>query len=151
MLKKYKMGFDIGGLLLFLAIMAPNFIWFAVPAPKDRLRADSVTEGIDTLASVCQVLMIAALCIFRNRESKKLCLNRVTAGCIVCCLAYFLCWVVYYTGIANNLVLLGLTLFPCLAFLLYALDRKNGIALVPAAGFTICHLIFTVVNFLLPA
>ena len=44
MLKKYKLG---------LIIMIPNFIWFAVPAPNDILRADSVTGAFDTLASVC--------------------------------------------------------------------------------------------------
>ena len=57
-LKEYKFGFNIYGLLLFLIIMIPNFIWFAVPAPNDVLRTESVTEVIDTIASVCQVLMV---------------------------------------------------------------------------------------------
>ena len=30
MLKKYKIGFDIWGLILFLVIMIPNFICFAI-------------------------------------------------------------------------------------------------------------------------
>ena len=63
-LKEYKFGFNIYGLLLFLIIMIPNFIWFAAPAPNDVLRTESVTEVIDTIASVCQVLMVIALCIF---------------------------------------------------------------------------------------
>ncbi len=50
MLKEYKFGFNIYGLLLFLIIMIPNFIWFAVPAPNDVLRTESVTEVIDTIA-----------------------------------------------------------------------------------------------------
>lgn len=76
MLQKYKLSFDIWGLLLFLIIMIPNFIWFAVPAPNDILRTKSITETTDTVASVCQVLMITALCIFRNRDkSKKMCVN----------------------------------------------------------------------------
>ena len=49
MLKEYKFGFNIYGLLLFLIIMIPNFIWFAVPAPDDVLRVESVTEMIDTI------------------------------------------------------------------------------------------------------
>ena len=49
MLKKYKLSFDIWGLLLFLIIMIPNFIWFLYPAPNDVLRADSVTGGIDRI------------------------------------------------------------------------------------------------------
>ena len=42
---------DVSGLLLFLIIMIPNFIWFAVPAPNDILRTDSITGTFDTVAS----------------------------------------------------------------------------------------------------
>ncbi len=72
MLKRYKLCFEIWGLLLSLIVMIPNFIWFAIPAPNDILRAKSITEMVDTVASVCQILMFVAICIFRNRESKKL-------------------------------------------------------------------------------
>lgn len=75
MLKNYKLSFEIWGLLLFLIVMIPNFIWFAIPAPNDILRAESITEMVDTAASVCQILMIVSICIFRNRESKKLCIS----------------------------------------------------------------------------
>lgn len=73
MLQKYKLSFDMWGLLLFLIIMIPNFIWFAIPAPNDILRGKSITETIDTVASVCQIFMIAALCILRNIERNKKC------------------------------------------------------------------------------
>ena len=52
MFKKYRLGFDIWGALLFLIIMVPNFIWFVVPAPNDILRVDSITKTLDTVASV---------------------------------------------------------------------------------------------------
>ena len=68
MLKNYKVGFDIWGALLFLIIMIPNFIWFAVPAPNDILRTDSITQILDTVASVCQVLIIVLLCILKNKD-----------------------------------------------------------------------------------
>ena len=61
MLKRYKLSFEICGLLLFLLVMIPNFIWFAVPAPNDILRANTITEMVDTVASACQILMIAAI------------------------------------------------------------------------------------------
>ena len=63
-LKEYKFGFNIYGLLLFLIIMIPNLIRLAARASNDVLRTESVTEVIDTIASVCQVLMVIALCIF---------------------------------------------------------------------------------------
>ena len=68
MLKKYKIGFDIWGLIVFIIIMLPNFIWFAVPAPNDILRKKSVTVVIDAIATICQVLMIFSLCVFINTE-----------------------------------------------------------------------------------
>ncbi len=67
-LKEFKFGFNIYGLLLFLIIMIPNFIWFAVPAPNDVLRTESVTEVIDTIASVCQVLMVISFVYFCNHQ-----------------------------------------------------------------------------------
>lgn len=149
MLKKYKFGFDIWGLLLFLIIMIPNFIWFAIPAPNDVLRADSVTEMLDTIASICQVLMVISLCIFVNRKSSKFCITPLIILVIICCLLYFVSWIGYYTGMVNVVIILGLTLFPCLAFIFFAIDRKNIIAVVPISIFSICHLIYGVVNFII--
>ncbi len=147
-MKRYKLEFDIWGLLLFLIIMIPNFIWFVIPAPNDILRANSITETIDTVASICQVLIVVALCIFRNREASKLCATHLVFISAGCCLLYFISWIFYYVGIVNALVILGLTIPPCLAFLFFAIDRKNRIAIIPISIFTICHLIYGVVNFI---
>ena len=105
MLKKYKIGFDIWGALLFLIIMIPNFIWFVVPAPNDILRAESITETVDTVAFVCQILMIAALCIFRNKGSKKLCITPAIIIAAVCYLLYVASWTAYYNGMVNVIVI----------------------------------------------
>ena len=148
MLKRYKLSFEICGLLLFLIVMIPNFIWFAIPAPNDILRTKSITETVDTVASVCQILMIVSICIFRNRESKKLCIFPFVIMVTVCYLLYVASWIAYYNGMANVIVILGLTIPPCLAFLFFAIDRKNGIALIPISIFTICHLVYGVVNFI---
>ena len=145
----YKIGFDIWGLILFLLIMLPNFIWFVVPAPNDILRAESVTKVVDAIGSVCQVMMVAALCTIIHKERKKFSITPLILAVIGCCLLYYLCWILYYTGIANAVVILGMTVIPCLSFLFFTLDRKNGIALIPITGFTICHVIFGVVNFVI--
>lgn len=135
--------------MLFIVIMIPNFIWFDLPAPNDILRADSATEAFDTTASVCQVLMVIALCILINKERKRLSITPLIAAVVVCCLLYFASWIFYYTGITNTVVILGLTLPPCLAFLFFAIDRKNIIAVVPILPFTICHLIYATVNYII--
>lgn len=35
--QKYRFGYDIWGVILFLVIMLPNFLWFALPARSFRL------------------------------------------------------------------------------------------------------------------
>lgn len=150
MLKKYKFCFDMWGLLLFLIIMIPNFIWFIFPAPNDILRSKSITVTIDTVASVCQILMIAALCIIKNGDrDRKMRISPFVIIVAGCCLLYFLSWIVYYGGIVNEIVILGLTIPPCLAFLFFAIDKNNGIAVIPISIFTICHLIYGIVNFII--
>lgn len=149
MLKKYKLSFEVWGLLIFLIVMIPNFIWFAIPAPKDILRTNSITETIDTIAVVCQVWMIIALCLFKNNKRKKLCITPFIILAASCCFLYFVSWIIYYTGIVNVIVLIGLTIPPCLAFLFYAIDRKNGIAIIPILVFTVCHMIYSVTNFII--
>ena len=148
MFKKYKLGFDFWGLLLFFIIMIPNFIWFAVPAPNDILRVDSITKTVDTVGSVCQVLMIILLCILIHKERNKPKFALIMAV-VFSCLLYFVSWVFYYFGITNVFVILGLTIPPCLAFLFFSIVRKNMIAIIPISVFTICHLIYAIVNFVI--
>jgi len=149
LLKKYRFGFDIMGLVLFLIVMIPNFIWFAVPAPNDILRNESVTALVDTIGSICQVLFVSFLCVIINKEKNKLHFSPLIILTVICIILYFTGWILYYNGITNSLVIIILTLSPCLAFIFFALDRKNIIAVVPAVCFTICHLIYGVVNFVL--
>ena len=119
MLKKYKFGFDFWGLLLFLIIMIPNLIWVA-----------------------------AVLCVLIKRDRKKIGFTPLIIAAIICCLLYFTGWVFYYIGVTNAVVILGLTIPPCLAFLFFSIDRKNSIAIIPTLIFTVCHLIYGAVNFI---
>lgn len=146
-LKNYRLGFDPWGLGLFLLIMMPNFVWFAFPAPNDILRAESATPMIDAFAQVFQIIMAAALCgvvnITQGRPKRA-----YQISIAVCVGLYFAGWAVYYTGIISAIIILDLCLAPCGAFLLLALARKNITAVIPAGGFTLCHLIYGIVNFI---
>ena len=148
MLKKYAFGFEPWGLALFLLIMSPTVIWSAVPAPNDVLRASSLTPRIDAIGSVFQVLMITAVCFVKNKEHAPFRATPLVVCMALCCLLYGASWAAYYCGMANAAVIVGLTVPPCMAFLFFALDRKNGIALVPILGFMVCHVIYVAVNFL---
>lgn len=144
--KNYKLGFNAWGLLLFIIIMLPNFIWFFVPAPNDILRIDSATPNIDMIASICQVLMTAALCVIINRKSGKISFSPYIVLTTICCLLYFASWIFYYVGAVNEIIILGLTIPPCLAFLSFAVDRKNLFAVIFASLFTVLHLIYGLVK-----
>ena len=145
---RYRFGFDFWGLLLFLLVMLPNFIWFAVPASDDILRVESVTPVVDIIGSVFQVLTVACLCFVIHKSRSKLRFSSLIVATIICIAIYYIGWVLYYTANVSPIVILLLTLPPCLAFILFAIDRKNLPAVVSAAGFTVCHCIFGVVNFI---
>lgn len=146
--KPYRFGFDLWGLLLFLLVMLPNFIWFAVPATNDVLRTESMTPIADTIASVCQVLMIACLCFVINGRRSKLRFSPLVIATIACIVVYYAGWLLYYGGVATPWVILLLTLPPCLTFIFFAIDRRNLPAVLFATIFAVCHLIFAVVNFI---
>ena len=145
---QYRFGFDVWGLILFLLVMLPNFIWFAVPAPNDDLRTESVTPVVDLAASVCQVLTVACLCFVINNKRGKLRFSPLVITAMVCIVIYYAGWVLYYTGNASTWTILMLTIPPCLAFILFATDRKNLPAVLFATVFAVCHLIFAMMNFI---
>ena len=147
--KPYRFGFDVWGLLPFLLAMLPNFIWFAVPAPNDVLRSESVTPVVDVIASVCQVLTVACLCFLINEERGKLRFSPLVIAAVICVAVYYLGWALYYSGIANAWIILLLTLPPCFAFIFFAADRKNLPAVLFASGFAVGHWVFGVVNFII--
>ncbi|MBD5411911.1 MAG: hypothetical protein HDR51_04095 [Treponema sp.] len=149
MVKKYRLGFDVWSIVLFIISMLPTFIWLAIPSPNDILRTESITKPLDALASICQILMIVILCFLKNTECKKIRISPFILATFFCCLLYFTNWGFYYEGITNTLVILGLTIPPCLAFLFFAIDRKNTIALIPISIFTLCHVLYGVFNFIL--
>lgn len=143
----YRFGFDPWGLLLFLLVMLPNFIWFSVPAPNDILRTDSATPVVDAIGSVFQVLTVACLCFVIHNDRSKLRFSPLIIVAIICVAIYYIGWVLYYTANVSPIVILLLTVPPCLAFILFAIDRKNLPAVLFATAFAVCHLVFAVVNF----
>lgn len=147
--KNYKLGLDPWGLGLFLLIMLPNFIWFALPAPHDILRNESTTPLIDAVAQVFQVVMAASLCALVNTARGGPIRRGYLVGVAACVAAYSAGWAAYYAGIVNAAVVLALCLAPCGAFLLFSAARKNAPALLAGAGFAVCHFIFAIVNFIL--
>lgn len=145
--RDYKFAFNISALILFAVILLPNIIWSFVPAGNDILRAETTTRILDIFATVFQVVMIAALCILRNKNAEKLRISPFLIACIVSCAFYCICWILYYCTAVHTTVLIGLCVFPCTSFALLAIDRKNYIALIPTVIFAILHFTSTAINF----
>lgn len=142
-MKRWKFGLNLPGLLLFAAIMLPNLLWFAMPAPDDVLCAPSVTPEIDAIGSACQVLAVAALAMLKRVDSKP----RGCGPAPWCCVAaYWLGWLLYYRGCTRPALLLALCLLPCAALLACEIRHRNRIALIPTVAFTACHLAQTLIN-----
>lgn len=149
-MRELKFGFDRWGLLLFLAVMLPNFLWFVLPAPNDTLRGESITPILDGAASVLQVLMAAALCLIVRPDGKRFSWrNPWIVAALISLILYDVSWSVYYCGVTAPALLLALCLLPCAAFVFYEIERRNWIALIATVAFSVCHLAFGIINFLL--
>lgn len=146
-IRDYKFGFNISALILFAIIMLPNIIWSFVPAGNDILRAETTTRVLDIFATAFQVVMIAALCILRNKNAEKPNFSPFLIACAVSCAFYCICWILYYCAVVHITVIIGLCVFPCISFTLFAIDRKNYIALIPTVIFAILHFTSTAINF----
>lgn len=143
----YHFRFDLWAMLLFLAVMSANIIWFCCPMDNDPFRIESVTPALDGIASVAQILMIGALVfLWRNNAPKKLpqAWKVITISCVV---IYLGAWGCYYRGVTNFPLILLMTIMPCFAFAAFSIGRKNWLALCCCTLFFICHLISVWVNF----
>ena len=150
MLKNYRLGFDLWGLILFLITMVPTFVWMAVPPEGDVLSAESVTPTIDAISFILQVLFVAILCFVVRKDGNRKPSAAMTVAIVTSVVLYFAGWLLYYhTDKAPIGVILLLIIPPCLAFILIAIARRNIPALIPAVGFTVCHLIYATANFII--
>lgn len=147
--KNYRLGIDPWAILLFLAVMLPNWIWFAYPAPNDILRSDSITPVLDSIASVCQALFLALLAFVQNQTAPKIRLSSALVLSLAWYILYLIAWGLYFCGILHSVLMILLCIAPCFAFGSYAMDRKNLPAGIPLLLFTALHFASTLINFVL--
>lgn len=143
----YRWGIDFSSIVIFLLVMIPNVIWFAIPAPHDILRRDSLTPNLDVLASVLQILMIASLCLLVTDEQDKVIKQSEWYSIGLMIGIYWFGWLFYYAGCTHLLILMTLCAVPCMIFMVTASFQKKLPAFVLAVLFAICHLTCGIVNF----
>jgi len=137
-MKRYRVGFVWQGAALFALVMLPNILW-ELFLSGDILHRPSVTPGLDIAMAVFQWLFVAAICLVRTDKADGF-TGRSLTGPGAALLLYWGCWALYFDGAAAWPVLLGLTVFPCAAFLLFAAEQRNWAAFAPALCFAILHL-----------
>lgn len=93
--------------------------------------------------------MVIALSLLINEQRSQRIHKGIRTGIILPIAYYFMGWIAYYTGYVSVLIILNLTVAPCIAFILFSIARKNVVALLSASVFTLCHLIYAIVNFIL--
>lgn len=145
-IKKYRFCFDCWAFALFALIMLPNIDWFVrsgAGASLDVLQAQDILPAVDVTASITRVFMIACLCFLKNTDALPIRPRSLICACALCVLAYYVMWQLYswksdpcFNSVSEEW---GLCIFPCAAFILFSLDRKNLPALAFALIFTVCH------------
>ena len=139
-MKGYRVRPVWPGIALFALVMVPNILW-EIFLSGDILHQPSVTPGLDAVMTVCQWLFVAALCLIGSDKAWTLPGVRgwdMGAGASLA--LYWACWMWYFGGLDAWPVLLGLTVFPCAALLLFTVGRRNWIAFVPGCCFAALHL-----------
>jgi hypothetical protein len=149
-MKKYRLGFSIRGFLSFLLIMIPNIIWMIISPANDLLAENSsVYPILDVTEHVSQGIMLALLFVIINNERSNGRRARIYLSISGICISiYYILWILYYIGIVDPWMLLGLAFFPAVYFLCMALTLRNYLMLIPCVIFGIIHIIITGMNFL---
>lgn len=149
MLKKYKFGIDTWAIWIIAVIMLPNIIWALSDLPDDILKRETLTPSLDNVMTISQVLMILALCLIRNKETKSLSMmNSLPAISVAMCMLYYSAWIFYFSGGTDGFILTALCVTPCVALILYCLFRKNVPAMFLTLVFSVLHILRTVLNFI---
>ena len=143
----YRFRFDKQALMLFVALLLPNLIWFIHPPACDILHVKSVTPGADAIAAFLQVQLAALLIFFAREDAPEQLPNVWKVLALVFVGAYWGLWGEYYSGDTKFLLILAMAIVPCLALVAFSIGRKNWWSVVLCAVFLVCHLLFAVKNF----
>lgn len=87
--------------------------------------------------------------MLKRKDLERLKISKLIIMTIVAVCLYYVGWVAYYIGITNPVIIILLTIPPCDSFGLYAIDRKNVLALIPIIVFTFCHIVYGVGNYII--
>ena len=148
-MNNYNLGFSLKGFLAFMLVMIPNVIWMIVPPSNNPIAANSAMYPLfDIITGISKAMMITLLIILipkknRHGKGKKIYIKFA----LFCLVIYYVMWILYYAGIINPWMLVGMAVFPSAYFIFVELWLNNYIAITPSAFFGIAHIAITFSNF----
>lgn len=146
--RSYRFKVDVGAVVLCAFALLPTLLWWIQPVSVRELGNVSCTPVVDDIGMAFQSVMMAALCLLDNRQAQYRLDCMVRSGVVGMLLLYYTAWVFVYIGVFDALIVLLLSFPPCMAFVLYAWGRRNGLALLSSVAFLCCHVFSCIVNFI---
>jgi hypothetical protein len=149
-LKKYKVGFSVIGLLAFALQELPYLPWLLFPPTNNPLADNPAANPVlGALEGVGGVLTIALLILVIRKGELKTDFKDSFFIISACLLGlYYACWIAYFAGFTSSwLIVFGLSAPVPLYYLCAALWRKNYFASVTATVFFIGHTLSNAINY----
>ena len=150
-IKKYKIGFSFYGLLAFLFQELPYLPWLLCPPINNPLANNiPVNTFFGTIEKIGGVLTVVSLIfVTRKLTMQKDFKNVHLIIAVMCLIAYYICWVLYFNGITNVfLIIIGLTAVVPIYYIFVAMWLKNYFAVIFSILFFIGHTVSNIINYL---
>lgn len=145
-LMNYYLGFSWKGLIVFLLPMIPNIFYFMFPAPEGTGIIANNHMILDVLEHGCQAIFIFMLIFVISKQTYKI-QSSYTIGMAMLLIFYFALWILYFTGKANLIILLGMAIVPVIYFIVAEIWLNNYLAIIPTVLFGLLHVIITYINY----
>ena len=141
----HNFGFSWKGFIVILLPMIPNLFYFLIPASDVSNNLSNSHFILDVLEHGSQgIFIFLLLFVVSKQPSKILCLH--TIGMAILLISYYVLWILYFTGNANDFTFLGMAVLPVVYFILAEIWIGNYLAIIPTTFFGIVHVIITFMN-----
>lgn len=143
---KYYFGFSWKGFLIVLLPMIPNVFYFLFP---NAISNGSIVGShliLDIIEHGSQAIYIAFLIILITKKDTPL-QSPYVAGMAILLLSYYILWILLFSGMKNLMVLICMSVFPVIYFILAEIWLHNFPAIAPTAIFGIVHVMITCMDF----
>ena len=148
-MKNLRIQFSMYGLLIAALQALPNVIWALWPPEKNPLAGNtSPVPFIEYGEHILGIAIIVLLVFLVNKsQARGIPKSRWTVVCFAAIELYWLCWMLYFTGVQPLLVIYAMVILPPVAFFSAGISKKVWLISVASALFLVFHLLVILENF----